>query len=84
MDEDLEAMTREQLLAEARRLRAGIRAHRDSTGHALCWHHPALWGLLPEKTDPLPTVPTWPNFSVAACDTASPWTSSCPSSGRGG
>jgi hypothetical protein len=62
VDEDLEAMTREQLIAEARRLRAGIRAHRDSTGHALCWHHPALWGLLPEKTDPLPTVPTWPEF----------------------
>ncbi len=62
LDEDLEAMTREQLIAEARRLRAGIRAHRDSTGHALCWHHPALWGLLPEKTDPLPTVPTWPEF----------------------
>ena len=62
MDEDLEAMTREQLIAEARRLRAGIRTHRDSTGHALCWHHPALWGLLPQKTDPLPTVPTWPEF----------------------
>ena len=62
MDEDLQAMTREQLIAEARRLRAGIRAHRDSTGHALCWHHPALWGLLPEKTDPLPTVPAWPEF----------------------
>ena len=62
MDEDLEAMTREQLIAEARRLRAGIRVHRGSTGHALCWHHPALWGLLPEKTDPLPTVPTWPEF----------------------
>src|SRR5919197_2760792 len=55
-------MTREQLIAEARRLRAGIRAHRDSSGHALCWHHPALWGLLPERTDPLPTVPTWPEF----------------------
>src|SRR5262245_52238516 len=62
VDEDLEAMTREQLIPEVRRLRAGIRAHRDSTGHALCWHHPALWGLLPEKTDPLPTVPTWPEF----------------------
>jgi hypothetical protein len=62
VDEDLEAMTREQLTAEVRRLRAGIREHRDSTGHALCWHHPALWGLLPEKTDPLPTVPTWPEF----------------------
>lgn len=55
MVEDLEAMTREQLIVEARRLRAGIRTHRDSTGHALCWHHPALWRLLPEKTDPLPS-----------------------------
>ena len=55
MDQDLETMAREQLMAEVRRLRAGIRVHRDSTGHALCWHHPALWGLLPEKTDPRPT-----------------------------
>ena len=62
MDEDLEAMTREQLIAEARRLRAGIRTHRDSTGHELCWHHPTLWGLLPERTDPVPMVPTWPDF----------------------
>lgn len=62
MDEDLEGLTREQLMGEARRLRAGIRAHRDSTGHALCWHHPRLWALLPEKTDSLPTVPTWPEF----------------------
>ncbi len=62
VDDDLDVMTREQLILEARRLRAGIRAHRDSTGHDLCWHHPALWGLLPEKTDPLPTVPTWPEF----------------------
>ena len=62
MDEDLIALTREELIAEVRRLRAGIRAHRDSTGQELCWHHPALWGLLPEKTDPLPTVPAWPEF----------------------
>jgi hypothetical protein len=62
MDEDLESMTHEQLVAEAKRLRDGIRAHRDSSGHALCWHHPRLWGLLPERTDPLPVVPTWPEF----------------------
>jgi hypothetical protein len=62
VDEDLEGLTREQLMGEARRLRAGIREHRDSTGHALCWHHPRLWALLPEKTDPIPTVPTWPEF----------------------
>jgi hypothetical protein len=31
-----------------KKLRQGIRRHRDSTRHELCWHHPALWGLLPE------------------------------------
>jgi hypothetical protein len=62
MDEDLNSMSREQLAAEVRRLRAGIRAHRDNTGHELCWHHPQLWGLLPERTDPLPVVPEWPQF----------------------
>jgi hypothetical protein len=62
MDEDLGGMTREQLIDEVRKLRRGIRAHRDSTGHELCWYHPALWSLLPEKQDPLPTVPEWPQF----------------------
>ena len=62
MDEDIEQMTHEQLVAEVRRLRAGIREHRDSTMHDLCWHHPELWGLLPEKTDPQPVVPEWPEF----------------------
>jgi hypothetical protein len=62
MDDDLNDMTREQLAAEVRALRQGIRAHRDSTGHELCWHHPALWGLLPERTDPQPAVPEWPQF----------------------
>ena len=62
MDTDLEGMTREQLIEEIRKLRCGIREHRDSSGQDLCWHHPALWGLLPEKTDPLPTVPEWPQF----------------------
>jgi hypothetical protein len=62
MDEDLEGMSRESLIAEVRKLRAGIRAHRDSTGHELCWHHPALWSLLPEKVDPAIAVPPWPKF----------------------
>lgn len=62
MDDDLDRMTRDDLIAEARRLRQGIRTHRDSTGHELCWHHSALWNLLPEKTDPVPTVPAWPQF----------------------
>jgi hypothetical protein len=62
MDEDLEAMSCEALLDEVRRLRAAIRVHRDSAGHDLCWHQPALWSLLPERTDPLPAVPEWPQF----------------------
>lgn len=62
MDEDLEAMSREQLLAEIKKLRAGIREHRDSSGHELCWHHPQLWGLLPEPIDPQIAVPPWPKF----------------------
>ncbi len=66
MDTDLDGLSREQLIAEVRRLRAGIRAHRDSSGHELCWHHPQLWGLLPEKSDPQPTVPAWPHF-MAGC-----------------
>jgi hypothetical protein len=62
MDEDLEGMSCEQLVGEVKKLRQGIREHRDSTRHELCWHHPALWGLLPEKTDPIPEVPDWPQF----------------------
>ena len=61
-DEDLEQLTRDELLAEVKRLRAGIRRHRDSTGHELCWHHPELWELLPEKVDPDLAVPAWPQF----------------------
>jgi hypothetical protein len=62
MDEDLESLDRNALVEEVKRLRAGIREHRDSSGHALCWHHPRLWGLLPEDTNPLPSVPAWPQF----------------------
>jgi hypothetical protein len=62
MDEDLDSLTKDELIAAVKRLRAGIREHRDSTGHELCWHHPKLWGLLPERSDPLPIVPEWPQF----------------------
>ncbi len=62
MDNDLEQMTREELMVEVKKLRQGIREHRDSSRHELCWHHPELWGLLPETTDPLPVVPEWSEF----------------------
>lgn len=62
MDDDLDRWTRDELLAEVKRLRAGIRAHRDSSGHDLCWHHPQLWGLLPEPMAAEIAVPPWPKF----------------------
>ncbi|GGL45983.1 hypothetical protein [Nocardia jinanensis] len=62
VDTDLDEFDREKLIAEVRRLRAGIRAHRDSSGHDLCWHHPQLWGLLPERVEPEVAVPPWPRF----------------------
>ena len=62
MDSDLKDLTRAALIAEVMRLRAGIRAHRDSSGQDLCWHHPDLWGLLPEKIAPEVAVPPWPKF----------------------
>ena len=66
LDGDVDAMGREELVAQVKALRAGIRRHRDSTGQDLCWHHPALWGLLPERADPVPKVPDWPEF-MAGC-----------------
>src|SRR5687768_15916522 len=62
VDEDLEQMSLPELISEVRKLREGIRKHRDSTLHELCWHHPELWDLMPEKTDPRPVVPEWPQF----------------------
>ena len=62
MDDDLLRMNRDELVAEVRRLRAGIREHRDSSGQDLCWHHPQLWGLLPERVAPDVAVPPWPQF----------------------
>ncbi len=62
MDDDLDALDRDQLVALVKRMRAAIREHRDSSLHELCWHHPQLWGVLPEKTDPQPVVPAWPQF----------------------
>ena len=52
VDDDLEGMTREQLIAEVIKLRTAIRDHRDASGHDLCWHHPDLWRTLPERVEP--------------------------------
>lgn len=62
LDADLVGLDAEALQAEVRRLRAAIRTHRDGSGHDLCWHHPALWNLLPERVEPDVAVPPWPAF----------------------
>jgi hypothetical protein len=62
LDLDLAAMDRERLLAEARKMRAAIRAHRDAEGHDLCWHQPDLWSLLPDTVTVEKAVPDWPQF----------------------
>ena len=62
MDEELQLMSKDQLIEEIKKLRMGIREHRDSTGHNLCWHHPKLWSLLPEKINLKISVPEWSEF----------------------
>ena len=65
-DADLETLDRAALLSECRKLRAGIRAHRDSSGHDLCWYVPELWSLLPDQEEPRPAVPPRAEF-LARC-----------------
>ncbi|MES2680590.1 MAG: hypothetical protein V4635_11920 [Bacteroidota bacterium] len=60
--ENLQLLDKDQLIEEIIKLRNGIRQHRDSSGQDLCWHHPQLWNLLPEKTDPKIDIPAWPEF----------------------
>jgi len=62
MDDDLETLSRDQLITEIKKLRSAIREHRDASGHDLCWHHPHLWSLLPERVTPSIAVPAWPQF----------------------
>jgi hypothetical protein len=62
LDADLDALDRDALVAAARAMRGAIRAHRDSTGHDLCWHHPQMWALLPDSPKGGQVVPDWPQF----------------------
>ena len=78
MDEDLESLSREELVAELVRLRNAVRAHRDTSMHDLCWHHPDLWDLLPEKS----AIHPWCRSGLFSCGAVSGigsrWTNSCP------
>ena len=62
IDQDLLGLTQNQLISEIKKLRAAIRKHRDASRHELCWHHPELWSLLPEKLAPEIAIPEWPQF----------------------
>lgn len=82
MDDDLDTMTRERLIEEVKALRAGIRAHRNTSGHDLCWYHPQLWGLLPEKSEPIPSVPEWPQFMRGCVKYRESLDAQCPQAPR--
>jgi len=82
MDSDLDAMSREQLIAEIKKIRAGIRAHRDHSGHDLCWYHPALWSLLPEQTAHTLVVPEWPQFMQGCVKYRQSMDAQCPHAAR--
>jgi hypothetical protein len=62
MDDDIKTMYPEELRNEIRKLRNGIRQHRDATGHNLCWYVPELWNLLPDKVEPTPQIPPTEEF----------------------
>ena len=55
-------MSFDVLLREAKKMRQAIRVRRNAIGHDLCWHHPDLWALLPDKEPIEVTVPDWPQF----------------------
>jgi len=66
-DDDLRSLSREQLVSEVMRLRQGIRRHRDSTAHDLCWFHPQLWGSYPSEPTRYQTYPT----GLSSCEDVS-------------
>jgi hypothetical protein len=77
MDDDLPTMSKDELIAEVRRLRAGIRKHRDSSGHALCWHHPQLWGFLESRFPRTSEFLLGPSSCAVASNIGSHSTESC-------
>jgi len=83
MDSDLDALSRDALVAEVKKLRVAIRAHRDSSGHGLCWYHPQLWSLLPERVETVPaSVPDWPQFMRGCVSYRASLDTRCPDAPR--
>jgi len=84
MDSDLDSMPRAQLMEGVKKLRRGIRTHRDSSGHDLCWYHPHLWALLPEAKEHTPVVPDWPQFMRGCVQYRALLDAQCPHAPRSG
>src|SRR5882757_1503706 len=53
-NDDLKVLSRDQLIEEVKRLRAGVRKHRDNSGHDLCWYHPETPHQLHEASSSFP------------------------------
>jgi hypothetical protein len=62
MDQDLDELSREQLVNHIIELRSAIRQHRDASLHDLCWYQPNLWDLLPERVTPEIQIPSREKF----------------------
>ena len=65
MDDDLESLARERLIAEISKLRRGIRQHRDSSGHDFSASSGAVVTAAGESR-PVPIVQEWLQF-VRSC-----------------
>ena len=68
---------RDALVAEVKRLRAGIRAHRDSSEQDLCWHHLQPGGSYPRRATRFRTFRHGPSSCAAACAIVNHSTHSC-------
>jgi hypothetical protein len=55
-NDDLKVLSRDQLIEEVKRLRAGVRKHRDNSGHDLCWYHPETPHQLHEASSSFPAL----------------------------
>jgi hypothetical protein len=79
MDEDLPNLTKDDLIAEVTRLREGIRHHRDSSGHDLCWPSSAAVVTV-ARAHPLDISPflLGPSFCGVASSIAKRLTASYP------
>src|SRR5438045_9012543 len=68
-DDDLDHMSRWQLMADVRKLRAGIREDRELRSTSSAAISRRFGGSFRRRPDPVPVLPVWPEFFRAAYDT---------------